>query len=96
MTASTTIKAAAAKADEAIQDTEESFSAVSERLEKAVQDGLELLRAQTKTYAAKAGEQLDTAQHYVVERVQERPLTSAFAALGAGVLIGLLLAGRDR
>ncbi len=96
MAASTKIEAAAEAADDAIQSAETSFSAVLDRLDKAVQEGLELFRAQSKTYASKASEQLDTAQHYVVERVQERPLTSAFAALGAGVLIGLLLAGRNK
>lgn len=96
MTASTTIDKAADKADSAIKDAEISLRELIERLEKTVQDGLELLRAQTKTYASSAGEQLDTAQKYVAEQVQERPLTATFAALGTGVLIGLLLAGRDR
>ena len=97
MTASNTIDKAAAKADSTVKEVEISLREVIERLEKAVQDGLELFRAQTKTYASTAGEQIDVAQRYVVERVQERPMTATVAALGAGVLIGLLLAGgRDR
>jgi ElaB/YqjD/DUF883 family membrane-anchored ribosome-binding protein len=43
-----------------------------------------------------AAERLDEAQRYVVERVQERPVQSTAIALGVGVLIGLLLAGRRR
>jgi ElaB/YqjD/DUF883 family membrane-anchored ribosome-binding protein len=58
------------------------------------------LRAQSKDAAKEAaqaaGEQLDTARMYVVERVQERPFTTTLAVLGAGVLIGLLFAGRRR
>ena len=71
--------------------------AFAAHVDDVFQDGLELFRAQTKTYASTAGEQIDVAQKYVVERVQERPMTATVAALGAGVLIGLLLAGgRDR
>lgn len=40
-----------------------------------------------------AGESLENARLYVVERVQERPFTSTLAALGAGFLLGLLLSG---
>ena len=38
-------------------------------------------------------EHLDEAQKYVTEKVKERPLAAAGAALGVGVLIGMLLAG---
>ena len=43
--------------------------------------------------ADEAGEALENARLYVVERVHERPLTSTLAALGAGFILGLLLAG---
>ena len=65
------------------------------RIEQAVQDGLEQLRAQSRVYADTAGEQFDQAQQYVTERVRERPMAAIGAALGVGVLVGLLLsAGR--
>ena len=33
------------------------------------------------------------AERYLVDRVQKQPLTTTFAALGVGVLVGLILAG---
>ena len=45
---------------------------------------------------ADAAERLDEAQRYLTERVQERPLQSTGIALGVGVILGLLLAGRRR
>ena len=83
-------------AEKTIKDSEKTLRALTERLEKAVQDALEIARTRSKIYAEGAGEQLETAQKYVVERVQERPLTATVAALGFGVLIGLLLSGRNR
>ena len=41
-----------------------------------------------------AAERLDEAQRYLTERVQEKPVQSTFIALGVGVVLGLLLAGR--
>lgn len=72
------------------------FAEARGKIQQAVQDGLEQLRAQSRTYADSAGEQLDQAQQYVTERVRERPLASTGAALGVGVLIGLLLASGRR
>ena len=51
---------------------------------------------QTRAYADTAGDSIDVAQRYVAEKVQERPLTATFAALGVGVLIGVLLSGGRR
>ena len=66
------------------------------RAEKAFRDNADKLRTQSKEAAQAAGEQLDTARMYVVDRVQERPFTTTLAVLGAGFLIGLLFAGRRR
>ena len=66
------------------------------RAERIVQDGLETLRANSRVYVDNAGQQFDTAQRYVVERVKERPVTATMAGVGVGVLIGLLLAGSRR
>lgn len=78
-------------------EAQKSFNDASKKIEKAVADGLEQIRAQSRTYADNAGQHLDEAQRYVVERVKEKPLVAAGAALGVGVLIGLLLAsGRQR
>jgi ElaB/YqjD/DUF883 family membrane-anchored ribosome-binding protein len=62
----------------------------------AVQEGIEQLRAQSRTYADSAGQQIDQASQYMTERVKERPLAATGAALGIGVLIGLLLSSSRR
>ena len=54
------------------------------------------IRGQGKEAAAVAGDQLEDARAYMVDRVQERPLTATFAALGVGFLLGLLLSGSRR
>ena len=53
-------------------------------------------RGKSGEYAEAAGEGLENARVYVVERVQERPLTVTVAALGVGFLLGALLAGSRR
>ena len=63
---------------------------------KAFDDGVGQLRSQASDYADQAGDQFDTARLYMVERVQERPLTATLAALGAGFVLGLLFAGGRR
>lgn len=75
---------------------ERSFNEAAKKFEKTVQDSLETLRAQSRAYADTAGQQLDEAQRYVVERVKERPLASTGVAVGVGVILGLLLAGGRR
>ncbi len=84
-------------AGEIASRAERSFAEAAKRFEKVVAEGVEQIRAQTRTYADTTVEHLDEAQRYVVERVRERPLMAAGAALGVGVLIGLLLSsGRNR
>jgi ElaB/YqjD/DUF883 family membrane-anchored ribosome-binding protein len=73
-------------------EAQKSFAEAAKRFEKVVTEGIEQLRAQSRAYADTAGESIDQAQQYVTERVRERPLAATGAALGIGVLIGLLLA----
>lgn len=73
-------------------EAQRSFAEAAKRIERVVAEGMEQLRAQTRAYTDTAGEQIDQAQQYVTERVRERPLAATGAALGVGVLIGLLLA----
>jgi ElaB/YqjD/DUF883 family membrane-anchored ribosome-binding protein len=86
------VNSAAEAATKASADVQRSFADAAKRLERAVSEGIEQIRAQTRAYTDTAGEQLDQAQQYVTERVKERPLAATGAALGVGVLIGLLLA----
>jgi ElaB/YqjD/DUF883 family membrane-anchored ribosome-binding protein len=53
-------------------------------------------RVKGREYYDEASERFDEAQRYVTERVQERPIQSTAIALGVGVVLGLLLAGRRR
>lgn len=93
----TTANAVSESASKLTAEAQRSFNEAAKRLEKIVSEGLEQFKAQSRTYADNAGEHLDEAQRYVVEQVKEKPLIAAGAALGVGVLIGLLLAsGRSR
>lgn len=94
----TDLKSAAKHAERSFVDAadqaRERLTEAAHRTETAVRESMETLRAQTRAYADTAGQQIDEAQRYVVERVKERPVTATLAGLGVGVLIGLLLAGR--
>jgi ElaB/YqjD/DUF883 family membrane-anchored ribosome-binding protein len=82
-------------ADTAAQ-AEQTLSDVARRIETALREGLAELRDKSRDYADVAGEGFETAQQYVVDRVQERPVAATLTALGVGVVIGVLLAGRRR
>src|SRR5512140_204211 len=71
-------------------EAQRSFADAAKRIERAVAEGVEQLRAQTRAYTDTAGQQIDQASQYMTERVRERPLAATGAALGVGVLIGLL------
>ena len=55
---------------------------------------MDRLSGQARDAASAAGDQLSTARDYIVEQVQERPLSATLAALGAGFVLGLLFASR--
>ena len=59
-------------------------------------DRLDGLRGQGREAAAMAGDQLEDARAFMVDRVQERPLTATLAALGVGFLLGVLISGSRR
>jgi ElaB/YqjD/DUF883 family membrane-anchored ribosome-binding protein len=68
----------------------------AERAEAAVRERADELRRKARDYYDEAYDQFDTAQRYLTERVQERPVASTLAAVGVGVLIGMLLVGGRR
>ena len=70
-----------------------SFRRLELRASKVAQETLQSLRTHASPYVDDAGERLTTAERYLVEKVQKQPLTSTLAALGIGVLVGLILAG---
>jgi ElaB/YqjD/DUF883 family membrane-anchored ribosome-binding protein len=86
-----------AKLDQAIDE-------FKERAQTVARETLDSLRTHAKPYVDRAkpyvdtaGEQFADAERYLVERVQKQPMTTTLAALGVGVLIGLVLAsGRSR
>lgn len=89
-------KAAADGAKRLNAEAQRTFADARGKIEQIVQEGLETLRTQSRAYADNAGQSLDDAQRYVTERVKERPLAATGAAVGVGVLIGLLLAAGRR
>ena len=86
----------AKSAKQTVQEGRRALPQLRGEARKAFDDGVEQLRAQAMDAADQAGDQIDTARLYMVERVQERPLTATLAALGAGFVLGLLFAGGRR
>lgn len=66
------------------------------RAEQAVRERAGEFRERAREYYDEASDQIETAQRYVTERVQEKPLVSTLTAVGIGVVIGMLLAGGRR
>ena len=77
-------------------DAQRAITDAAKRIEAVVQQGLEQVRAQSRVYADVAGEQLDEASRLASEQIRARPLAATGAALGLGVLIGMLLASGRR
>ena len=92
----TTEDAAADTAAKIAADAQKAIADAAKRIEATVQQGLEQLRAQSRVYADVAGEQVDEAARIASEQIRARPLAATGAALGVGVLIGLLLASASR
>jgi ElaB/YqjD/DUF883 family membrane-anchored ribosome-binding protein len=93
----TTEEAAAAANDTAAKisaDAQKAIADAAKRIEATVQQALEQVRAQSRVYADAAGEQLDEAGRIASEQIRARPLAATGAALGIGVLIGMLLASK--
>lgn len=77
-------------------DDERRIRELARRAEEAVRERAHQFRERAQDYYDDASEQLDTAQRYITERVQERPLASTLAAVGVGLVLGLLLTGGRR
>jgi ElaB/YqjD/DUF883 family membrane-anchored ribosome-binding protein len=77
-------------------DDERRIRELARRAEEAVRERAQVFRERAQDYYEDASEQFDTAQRFIVERVQERPLTATLAAVGVGLVLGLILAGGRR
>lgn len=67
-----------------------------QRAQEAFSQGLDTARYQAMQARDFAEEQFEQARTYVTQRVTEKPVQSALVALGAGVLLGMLLKGGRR
>ena len=79
-----------------LADEERKIKEFAERAEQAVRERAEELRQRARGYYDDAYDHIDTAQRYLTERVQEKPVASTLAAVGVGIVLGLLLAGGRR
>ena len=66
------------------------------RAQEALTQGLDTARYQALQARDFAEEQFGQAQQYVTQRITEKPVQSALMALGAGVVLGMLLKGGRR
>jgi ElaB/YqjD/DUF883 family membrane-anchored ribosome-binding protein len=91
-----TARKAARNARDTYDEGKRAIPELARTAQKVFADGVERLRVQSGDAADVAGEQIDQAKLYVVDRVQERPFTATLAALGAGFVLGLLFASNRR
>jgi len=88
-------EAAAQEAGRAFRENlaaaERVLSDAAKSAERMIRDGVDAFRAQT---AGPATEKMDEAQRFVVESINERPVTWVAAGFGVGLVLGLLLSRR--
>jgi ElaB/YqjD/DUF883 family membrane-anchored ribosome-binding protein len=82
--------------EDAVAAGERVLGEAARKAERVLKEGVETFRAQTRVYTDNAGQHVEDAQRYVMERVKERPLTATLTGLGVGLLLGLLLSNRSR
>jgi ElaB/YqjD/DUF883 family membrane-anchored ribosome-binding protein len=82
---------------------EERLRAFANRAERVVRERADELReraselrGRAREYYDEASDRFDTAQKYLIEHVQERPVATTLVAVGVGVVLGLLIAGGGR
>lgn len=78
------------------QASQKSVRDFAREAEIAARERAERLREQAKTYYDDAHTRFDEYQQTLTRHVQEKPIQSTLIAVGAGVVLGLLLAGRRR
>ena len=88
-----TVQAASAAASAKLDSTIEELRGRATRVVQDAADQIDTLRDRYRPYIDEASDRWAVAERYLVDRVQKQPLTTTFAALGVGVLVGLILAG---
>ena len=78
------------------EDDFDSDGDLRQRAQEAFNQGLDTARYQALQARDFAEEQFEQARQYVTQRVTEKPMQSALVALGAGVILGMLLKGGRR
>jgi ElaB/YqjD/DUF883 family membrane-anchored ribosome-binding protein len=69
---------------------------IKQRAQEALSQGMDTARYQALQARDYAEEQLGQAQQYLTQRINEKPVQSALVALGAGVVLGMILRGGRR
>ena len=87
------VQAAGSAASAKLDSTLEDLKGHATRVTQDTLETLDTLRDRYRPYLDEAGDRWEVAERYLVDRVQKQPLTTTFAALGIGVLVGLILAG---
>jgi ElaB/YqjD/DUF883 family membrane-anchored ribosome-binding protein len=90
------LKEFAARAERIVRDGAEELKGRADELRSRARDYTDQVRGRARDYYDEASDRLDVAQRYLVEHVQERPVATTLAAVGIGVVLGLLLAGGRR
>ena len=92
----TDIKRAGGAADDDFDTSENGAGDLKRRAQEALTQGLDTARYQAQQARDYAEEQFGQAQQYLTQRITEKPVQSALVALGAGVVLGMLLRGGRR
>ncbi len=69
----------------------EGVAEFAQNAQRAAGDRISQVRDQARTYGEGALEQYGQARTHVVERIQDKPVSSVLAVLGVGVVLGVLL-----
>jgi ElaB/YqjD/DUF883 family membrane-anchored ribosome-binding protein len=91
-----TVKTGQKQAPEIVRETKSAFSDRAEQARAQANQAADYAAEQLEQARLLAAEQLETARLFLTDRMQERPLTSALAAIGFGFVLGVLLSGRRR
>ncbi len=81
---------------DAAAETSRAINDLARRAGSAVQERFDDLGVNPREYTDYASQKVDSAQQYLTDRINERPVPAALAALGVGVVLGLLLSGSRR